>query len=76
MFMCSETLTSICNFLYACATIHYSPLMIVFLPRDRISSLSYFLAMCDLDAREVIREVRNCTSHCDPPHYLYHLHFS
>ena len=76
MFMCSKTLTAICNFLYACTTVYYSPLMIVFFPRDRISSLSWFLAVCDLDGREVRREVRTRASHCDPPRYLYRLHFS
>ena len=53
MFMCSETLTVICDFLYACITVHYSPLMIVFLPRDRLVICSYFLDVCDLDGREL-----------------------
>ena len=27
--------------------------------------------MCDLDARELRREVKTCSSHCDAPCYLY-----
>ena len=72
--MCSEMLTAICKFLNACYTIYYSPLITVFLPRDRLISLSYFFLICDLGAREVRREVRTCTSCCDPPHSLYLLH--
>ena len=50
--------------------ITHCPLLIL-LPRDRLVRYIYFLIVCDLDARELRREVRTCASHCDAPHYLY-----
>ena len=76
MFMCSEINNSyLCFFPNTCTEIHYSTLMLVLLPRDRLISLSYFIVVCDLDARQVRREVRTCGSHCDTPHHIYQFEF-
>ena len=40
IFMYSEIWTAICNFLNACFIVHYSSLITIFLPRDRIDSIS------------------------------------
>ena len=74
--MYSEILTAICSILNACYTIHYSLLITVLLPRDRLDNLSYYFSVYDLEAKEVRQKVRTCTSHWETLCYLYRLHLA
>ena len=68
-FMYSELWATIYNILDACFTIHYSPLNIIFLPRDRLDRIRKLsivvICLWFRSKGEIRREVRTCASHCE-----------